>query len=111
MPDTQSQEFFREEFQRIKDDLSRLRTDVADLTGTLKDLGLGKAANARSSAEEDLKKARDEVFRRANAAQEGAERAVNELGAGIGERPFTSLLTAFGVGFLIAKLLDARGQR
>jgi ElaB/YqjD/DUF883 family membrane-anchored ribosome-binding protein len=111
MADTQSEESFRQELQRIKDDLSRLRADVAEMTGTLRELGLGKAANARRSVEEDLKQARDEILRRASAVQDSAERAVDGLGTGIGERPFTSLLTAFGVGFIIAKLLGARGQR
>ena len=110
MAETHSQENFREELQRIKDDLSRLRADVSELTGTLRELGVGKAANARRSVEEDLKQARDEVLRRASAIQDSAARAADGLGAGIGERPFTSLLTAFGVGFIIAKLLDVRGQ-
>jgi len=111
MAETQSQENVQEEFQRIKDDLSKLRADIAALTGALRDLGLGRAANAKHSVEEDLQQVRDEILRRAGAVQDTAERAVDGLGAGVGERPFTSLLTAFSIGFVIAKLLDTRGQR
>ena len=94
----------------LKADIRALKTDVADLAKILKDVGVGKVHDARSSLEEDLEFGREELRRRWNEARARGQKTVDDLESEIGQRPFSSVLTAFGVGFMIAKLMDLGGR-
>jgi ElaB/YqjD/DUF883 family membrane-anchored ribosome-binding protein len=82
--------------KKLKTDIDELRKDVASIARALKELGATKGREAFAEAEEVVEKAR----RRAAAAEE-------RIGQEIEERPFASMLTAFGVGFVIGKLLGS----
>lgn len=94
----------------LKADIRALKSDVAELTTVLKDLGVEKVNSARSSFEEDLEMGREELRRRWNEARARGQKTVNDLEDEIGQRPFPSVLTAFGIGFIIAKLMDVGGR-
>ncbi len=80
---------------RLRSDLEQIRRDLAAIGGTVKELSAVKGQEARARAEA----LRERALRRASAAEE-------RLGQEINERPLASVLTAFGIGFVIGKLLD-----
>lgn len=105
----------QDELKRLRSDLSNLQKDVADLVGMLRDLGVNKVEGMRSSIEDEIRSRREELRRRLNEARTGSRRAVEDavegLEQGIGQHPLSSLIIAFGLGFIIAKLMDLGGRR
>ena len=91
--------------------IAKLRADVSDLTQVLKGAASGPAEDANARVHEEIRKAREELRRRINDAREYGEQRVGEFENQVGEHPVGSVLTAFGIGFVIAKLLDLGGRR
>jgi len=83
------------DIDKLKQDLDALRRDVAAIASGITNLGAAKSDDAFARAEE--------IGERARASLAAAEEL---LGREIEERPIASLIVAFGVGFLIGKLLD-----
>lgn len=83
------------EMNQIKSDIAELRKDFAALTSTLKTEAGDKARRGYQRAREAGEEAQD--YARAGA---------REVESHIEERPFTSVLSAFGIGFIIGKLMD-----
>ena len=100
-----------EEIQALKADLAALRSDVSEMANTMRDMGRGKANDWRSSVQDEWNERRDEFMRALGMARDRGQQAEEEFERNIGEHPWTSLATAFGVGFLIAKIMDMGGRR
>jgi ElaB/YqjD/DUF883 family membrane-anchored ribosome-binding protein len=81
---------------RLRGEIDEMRKDLKTLTRSMRDLGAEKGKDALDQVEYLRKRARKHAAR----AEEHIER-------GIEERPIISVVAAFGVGFLLAKLLDA----
>jgi len=86
-----------DDFETLHKELDQLRADVAALMNTLK----GIAADETGSAYESVR-------RSAHKAQEQAAQTAGAVGQEIGERPFTSVLSAFSIGLLIRVLFSRR---
>ncbi len=83
------------DIDKLKSDMDEIRKDVASIARALKDLGNAKRQEAYDKAGQFADRARSR-------AHEYEER----MGQEIEERPFASILTAFGIGFVIGKLFD-----
>lgn len=83
------------DIDKLKSDMDEIRKDVASIAKALKDLGSAKRQEAFGMAEQFAERARKR-----------AEETEARLGREIEERPFASILTAFGIGFVIGKLFD-----
>jgi len=94
----------QEEMQVLKDDVTKLRSDIANLVEVLKQLGLQKAQETRGTLEDEFDVQREKLKARFNSARERGKGAVDELEEHVNEHPIGSLLTAFGIGFILAKL-------
>jgi len=94
----------QEELQVLKGDVEKLRTDISDLVGLLKDLGLKKVDETRGSVEEELKEQREKLRVAMNQARDRGMGAFDDVETQVTEHPVGSLLTAFGIGYIIAKL-------
>lgn len=81
---------------RLRGELHDIRKEVKKLTRTLHHVGMEKGQDALDSLEHYGKRAR----KRAARTEARIEREIEE-------RPIISVLAAFGVGFLLAKLLNA----
>lgn len=79
----------------LRAELARLKSDVSQLTDTVKNLAEQKATDGRESAAQAAERSR-----------EHARDALGNLGHEISERPLTSVATAFSVGFVIGKLIE-----
>lgn len=96
----------QEEMQTLKDDVAKLRADVSDLVGLLRDLGSEKVGEARASVEEDIEELRERLRTAVGGAKERGQKAADEVEERIAQHPLSSLLAAFGIGFIIAKLTN-----
>lgn len=85
------------DIHEIKSDVDSLKSDLRSLTDSLK-------RQAESQARAGYAKAREAGDKVRHQAQQGAAMVEDQ----IEERPLISVLTAFGVGFLIGKLLDRK---
>jgi len=83
--------------ETLRKELDQLRSDITALTRTLK----GIAADQSGAAYE-------KVRRSAQGAKEEAAQAVGAVSHEIGERPLTSVLSAFSVGLLMGMLFSRR---
>jgi ElaB/YqjD/DUF883 family membrane-anchored ribosome-binding protein len=101
----------QQELDMLKEDVAKLRTDVQDLTNALKELGVERVDTLRSTLAEEIRGARGELQRRAGQARDYGRRAVDSLEEEIGEHPLPSILSAFGIGFVLARLLDVGSRR
>ena len=98
----------QDEIQTLKDDISKLRSDVTDLVGMLKDLGLQKVHKTRENIEGELHEQREKLRAEFNRAKARGSDAVDEFEQQVGLHPLGSLLTAFGIGYIIARLSGGR---
>jgi ElaB/YqjD/DUF883 family membrane-anchored ribosome-binding protein len=88
---------FSKDIDHIRRDIASLREDVASLTTSLKHLAAARGREAIGRIE-DLG---DRTKVKAEDLKHGAERE-------IGEHPFTSVLTSFGLGFVLGMALDPK---
>lgn len=82
---------------KVKEDIAKLKEDIAQLTQSLK----GVAAARGAEGVDTLKRTAHQTRDQAKAFSQDLERQV-------ADRPLTSMLVAFGVGFVIGRLLDRR---
>ena len=87
------------EFDTLKDDLAKLRADVASLSATLRDI-------TSDTVHEQVDVIRGRINSLTGSAKAEGQQRLDELTEQIEERPLTSVLIAFGVGLLIGKLFD-----
>ena len=97
---------FQAELETLKADVSKLRGDVGELLDLLKAMGLEKVSGAKETLDEELEKRREEFQEALKAARARGERTARAVEGEITDHPLGSVMTAFGLGFIIAKLLD-----
>jgi ElaB/YqjD/DUF883 family membrane-anchored ribosome-binding protein len=87
------------EFGAVKDDLAKLRSDIANLSNALKEL-------TSETVHERIDSLRGGIDRLTDDAKLQSREALDGLADRIEERPLTSILVAFGVGLLLGRLFD-----
>ena len=87
----------------LGEDIAALRRDVVALMDHLKNGGVGVAQGAAKDA---LEKIGDEARSIYRIVASESERSVNAVSRRVEEQPLTSLMIAFGVGLVSAKLLS-----
>lgn len=102
----ESRERLAADIEHLKASFTQLKNDVAHLVKT--SVGAGKAsANAvRDQAGSAVGSAVDDAKEKVHQFADRGQRQIEEFGEVLRERPLTSALVAFGVGFVIAKLLS-----
>lgn len=100
----------RKELDALKADISQLRTDIVDLTKVMKDVASEKVSNTKADAQQRAQSAWEDVERKLNEALDQGRATVGDIEDKITAHPGGSILTAFGLGFIIAKLMDLGGR-
>jgi len=89
----------------LRDDLNALRSDLAQLAQHVRTLTSDSAAEAKANAGARL----DDLGRRIEEAvadlQQQGERSSAMLRQNVQDRPLVSVLTAFGIGLLLGRLI------
>jgi len=94
----------QDELQVLKDDVAKLRSDITGLVDLFKDLGVKKVNETRNTLEDEFDEQREKLRARFNSARERGKGVVDELEEHVNEHPLGSLLTAFGIGYILARL-------
>lgn len=92
----------------LKEDIARLREDLASVKSTLATLGKRSAAQAKAAGSAKVDELQDEIERIMDDLQLRGRDTLAGVEKTVHERPLTSLLAAFGLGFLISRFLDRR---
>jgi len=98
------------ELEAVKADLAQLRGDVSDLLQAVREQNeqrvRDRASQAKDQVQSAFREGMDTLDRGYRQAREQGERRVEEAEDMVGNHPLTSVVAAFGIGFVIAKLLD-----
>ena len=92
------------ELNVLKEDIAKLRADVADLGITLKDVAAEKVRNAKGRLEEGAEDATAALRDRLDEARRKGREVLDGLEEHVSGHPVGSMATAFGAGFVIASL-------
>jgi ElaB/YqjD/DUF883 family membrane-anchored ribosome-binding protein len=87
------------ELDSVKEDLAKLRSDIANLTQALKDV-------TSETVHEQIGLIRGRIDGIAEDAKSHGRETLDSLTDHIEEKPLASVLIAFGVGILIGRLFD-----
>ena len=87
----------------IASDLAALKRDLAALLADLKDTAPGNVRAAAQQAAEQLSGRAADIYGQASAQ---AGRGAKALAQEIDDRPLTTLLLAFSIGFIASRLLS-----
>lgn len=101
----------KEDLHNLREDFNKLREDMVHLSATLKDLGAERAQETKERLNGRLGNARDRLRERVDAGGQRGKEYYDRLGCSVSGRPMISLLTAFGIGFVVAKLFDLGNRR
>jgi ElaB/YqjD/DUF883 family membrane-anchored ribosome-binding protein len=100
----------RKELDALKADIAQLRTDIVDLTTVIKDVASEKVSSTKADAQKRAQGAWEEIERKLNETLDQGRSTVGDIEDKITSHPGGSMLTAFGLGFIIAKLMDMGGR-
>ena len=92
-------------YQALEAELGRLRDDIASLAKTVREIGSGEAQVVLDAMKDRLEKVTAEARRASRRAKAGAQDAADTVQGAIEENPFTSVLIALGLGFIIGAFL------
>ncbi len=104
-------EEIRKEVDALKNDIAQLRKDIAGLTSAVKDAAADKVDEGKAQARDKIHTAWEALEGKLDEALGQGREGVRHVEQKIGEHPTASVLAAFGVGFLIAKLIDLGERR
>jgi ElaB/YqjD/DUF883 family membrane-anchored ribosome-binding protein len=93
-----------EEVDALKEDISRLREDIANLASAVLD-------DAKEKVNSKSQKARSEFTGKMNEGIDRGKQFMDDLDAQVSRNPVGSILVAFGVGVLVAKILGSGNGR
>ena len=100
-----------EEIDALKEDINRLREDIANLASAV----LGAAGDTLDDAKDKVsgktREARDEFMGKMNESLDHGKQFMDDLDTRVTRNPVGSVLIAFGVGLLIAKILGSGDKR
>lgn len=86
-----------DDIAQLRKDIENLQSDMGTLLHTFKEEGVEKGRRAYARTKSSGRRAREE-----------AEELEHLAEGQIGSHPFSSVLTSFGLGFMIGMLLDRR---
>jgi ElaB/YqjD/DUF883 family membrane-anchored ribosome-binding protein len=101
MPDGE----LEKELEALRSDLANLRADIARIAETVKQ---GTAETVRQRYEHLERSLREQIQELLDAARTRSRHSVEEVEHQIEEKPFVSLLVAFGIGLLLSQLIGRR---
>ena len=105
-----SEDALQREIDKLKADIARLREDLGSVTEALKATAAAQAEAAREQARARAEQARETLQEKVDEALNAGQQAAARLDRKVADNPMTSLLAAFGVGFVLAKLMDWSGR-
>lgn len=101
----------KNEIQSLKSALDGLRDDVSGIMDTLRRSGETHFDELQERVRDDVKRGRKSIRQQARKAREAGRHALDDVEENIGQHPYTTVATAFGIGFVVAKLIEYTSRR
>jgi ElaB/YqjD/DUF883 family membrane-anchored ribosome-binding protein len=100
-----------QDMDKLKREIAALREELASLAaGRQGRTGAGSSGESDAAAQDQAETDWEEIRKALDEAQERGKKALEDLSAHIERHPVGSTVAAFGLGFLIARLLGG-GRR
>ena len=96
-----------EEINTLKEDIARLREDIANLASTVLDAASDTLDDAKDKVSSKSQEAGDDFMGKVNEGLDQGRQFMDDLDARVTRHPVGSVLVAFGVGLLLAKILGS----
>jgi ElaB/YqjD/DUF883 family membrane-anchored ribosome-binding protein len=100
MPEFESET--ADQANRVAEDISALKQDVAALIRQMKDLAMREAGRFSQGAADTISDRASDIY---ETVSEQSRRGADKLSGHIEEQPITSLLIAFAAGFILSKIV------
>jgi ElaB/YqjD/DUF883 family membrane-anchored ribosome-binding protein len=95
-----------EQYDSLKADMAQLRDDVTEFFHAVMDAGNSGLKDAQSRIGDELQHRIDTVRERMHALRDRGRDGMSNVQSRIEERPLTSIVIAFAVGWLAGKIFD-----
>jgi ElaB/YqjD/DUF883 family membrane-anchored ribosome-binding protein len=105
-----AEDLIRKELDALKHDIAQLRKDIGGLTDAVKTVASDKVNATKSRTRERASSAVEEIESKLEELLGQGSSKMHDAEQKIADHPGASLLTAFGIGFVIAKLMDMGGR-
>jgi len=94
------------EFEAIREELAKVRTDIAGLVDDLRNLAATTASTAKRTAQARGEDLREQIDKEFEELLKRGGKTINDAQARIEQRPLTAVLIALFVGFVIGRIFD-----
>ena len=101
----------RRDFETLRADVEKLRTDIGNLSGSVRHTTAQRARGAQRSLLSELQDGRAELERWLNTARKSSRHAWRDAEAGLSHHSFSTAAVAFGLGVGVAVLAGALSRR
>lgn len=98
----------KEEIEDLRDELKGLREEVAKMTSLLKKKDSSYVEDVGDKVTEKLESYQEAIQENAESALEMGDEGLKEIGERIRKNPIASICIAFGVGYIISKVLGQK---
>lgn len=96
-----------EEVEVLKDDIAKLREDIASLASAVLGAAGDKVDDVKSRANGKSQEAREAFTGKMNEGIDRGKEFLGDIDTQVSRHPLGSVLVAFGVGVLVAKILGS----
>ena len=100
-----------EEVEVLKDDIAKLREDIASLAAAVLGAASDTLADAKEKVNGKSQQAQDKFTDKMGDGIDRGKQFLDDLDSQVTRHPVGSVMVAFGVGLLIAKLLGSGNSR
>ena len=97
------------ELEKLRSDIAQLRADLSAVGESVRKMSTDAVGATQAKVRSAAQDALDEFQSRLNEAKSQGQKAIHDLEREVTENPLTSLAVAFGIGFVLSKILD-RGR-
>ncbi len=98
----------QDEARVLRDELAKVRADIAALAKDLRGLGLAAAGTAQRAAETEGERVRTNMDEAISDFRRQGEETLRGAKASIEERPLFAVLIALALGFILGRVLERR---
>lgn len=100
---------FEKDVEQLKKDIAQLRADLSTIGEGVRKMSTDAVGATQAKVKSIAQDALDEFHNKLNEAKSQGKKAMHDLEREIKDNPLISLAVAFGIGFVLSKLLD-RGR-
>lgn len=94
----------------VQAEFEKMKSQVAELLESLKDKGEAKASKLNSKLVSELDDYKDAALKKAHQVQDASSEGIEQATQYIKANPMISLSIAFGVGFVLSRLLSSKSN-